>query len=412
MKVLTEADLRTRCRKTDLQEIHVQSGTFITPTARDYIKEKGLALIMDGEGYSAEKPEHMTHLRKDLLVSKNHPRIACRGKLDSLQAKILEVQVIAEKNAESELTEDLQQLLDFVRRILSCEVKETPLDFPLLLGLDDAQLREMSHHPKEYFGIGHILPGYTMGEVAVALNSVRTAVRETELAAIKAFSSEGGVERNDIIKALNRLSSAAYLLICRKLSGWYEKDRTIPLEVSARHVHLNLQHMEALFGKGYELRPKRELSQPGQYLCEERVKIMTEKGEIADVAILGPLRKQTQVEISLTDARRLGLHPPIRQSGQLEDSEDIYIVSLDNMVKAEQSVIVPKNHIHMTQEDADCFGVQDSQLVKVRVRSTRPLTFEDVIVRVDDSFRLSMHIDFDEGNACNWLSGITGELMK
>lgn len=187
---------------------------------------------------------------------------------------------------------------------------------------------------------------------------------------------------------------------------------TVPVEVSARHVHLSTEHVQALFGKGYQLQAKRELSQPGQYLCEERVKIVTAKAEIANVAILGPARKQTQVEISLTDAKILGIDPPVRQSGELAGSADIYIISNSNMVKAEQSVIVPRNHIHMTRADAKQFGVRDKQSVRVRIQGIRPLVFEDVIVRVDDRFRLNMHIDFDEANACCWQTGITAQIIK
>lgn len=238
MRVLTEADLRVRYQTDDCREIHVREGTFITPTAREYIKEKGLTLIFDrGEKFQVkesrfvsadgnkpydEKPEHMTHLRGKILIPKNHPLIICRGKLDSLQAKILEVQVIAQ--TDRLIVEDLQDLLVAVRQILASEVKDEPLKAITLLGLDDAQLREVSHHPEKYFGITHILPSHTMGEVAVALNSLRTAVRETEISAMNAFCTEGELEREDIIKALNRLSSALYVMICRKLSGWYEKD--------------------------------------------------------------------------------------------------------------------------------------------------------------------------------------------
>jgi len=191
-----------------------------------------------------------------------------------------------------------------------------------------------------------------------------------------------------------------------------KKGLAIPVEVSARHVHLSAEHVQALFGKGYQLRSKRELSQPGQYLCEERVKIITAKAEIANVAILGPVRKQTQVEISLTDAKMLGIDPPVRQSGDLAGSPDIYIMSNNSMVKAEQSVIVPKNHIHMTTADAGQFGVQDNQAVKVRIEGARPLVFENVIVRVNDNFRLNMHIDFDEANACCWQTGITAQIIQ
>jgi putative phosphotransacetylase len=202
-------------------------------------------------------------------------------------------------------------------------------------------------------------------------------------------------------------------IICTVVTEYVQTNlRTVPIEVSARHVHLSSQHVEALFGKGYQLQTKRGLSQPGQYLCEERVKIVTAKAEIAKVAILGPVRKHTQVELSMTDARTLGLNVPLRQSGDLAGSADIYLVSNQNMVKAEQSVIVPKNHIHMTEADAARFDVQDRQLVKVRIQSSRPLLFENVIVRVNENSRLNMHIDFDEANACCWQTGIVGELIK
>jgi len=239
MIVLTEADLRVRYRADDCREIHVTEGTFVTPTAREYIKEKGLSLIFDsGDNFQvkesksvsadgnkpySEKPEHLTHLRGNILIPKNHPRIICRGKLDSLQAKILEVQVMAQTDLL--MVRDLQELLAMVRKILSCEVKDEPLEAITLLGLDDVQLREVSHHPKKYFGIEHILPSHTMGEMVVALNSLRTAVRETEISAMNAFYAEGELVREDIIKALNRLSSAVYVIICRKLAGWYEKER-------------------------------------------------------------------------------------------------------------------------------------------------------------------------------------------
>lgn len=185
----------------------------------------------------------------------------------------------------------------------------------------------------------------------------------------------------------------------------------IPVEVSARHVHLTQKDVDALFGAGHQLTPKRELSQPGQFLCEERVTLITGKGEIKNVAVLGPVRKSTQVELSFTDARGLGLAVPVRQSGDTEGGGDVYIFSDKDMVRAPGSVIVAKNHIHMTCKDAQAFGVKDNQSVRVKMNTSRPVTFEDVIVRVSDQFSLAMHIDFDEANACAFQTGNTGSLL-
>lgn len=177
-------------------------------------------------------------------------------------------------------------------------------------------------------------------------------------------------------------------------------DITIPVEVSARHVHLSQAHVETLFGKGHQLTPKRELSQPGQFLCEERVRLVGEKGVFENVAVLGPVRDSTQVELSATDARQIGVRAPLRISGDLQDAGDVMITAQGRFVQAVASVIVAKNHIHMTLDDARRYGVRNGQWVNVRIESERPVTFENVTVRVDARCTLAMHIDFDEANAC------------
>lgn len=184
----------------------------------------------------------------------------------------------------------------------------------------------------------------------------------------------------------------------------------VPVEVSARHVHLTQQDVEALFGPGHTLTPKRALSQPGEFLCEERVKLVTPKGELANVAVLGPARKATQVELSLTDARALGVKAPVNLSGDLTGAGDVYLVSERAMLDARACVIAARNHIHMTVADAARFGVRDGALVNARIQSARPLTFENVVVRVRDSFALAMHIDFDEANACAFETGASAEI--
>ncbi|WP_066829058.1 phosphate propanoyltransferase [Collinsella ihumii] len=165
----------------------------------------------------------------------------------------------------------------------------------------------------------------------------------------------------------------------------------IPVEISAKHVHLSQEHVEALFGPGYTLTPKRDLSQPGQFLCEERVTVIGPKGTFKNVAVLGPVRSRTQVELSATDARTLGVKAPLRLSGDLAGCPGVFIQAGDAMVRADESVMVAQNHIHMTPADAQRLGVHDGEVVSVRMDTERPLTFDHVLVRATDTSALAMH---------------------
>lgn len=187
----------------------------------------------------------------------------------------------------------------------------------------------------------------------------------------------------------------------------------IPVEISARHVHLDREALDVLFGKGYKLTKKRDLSQSGQYLSQERVKLVTQHGQIASVGILGPLRSKVQVELSLSDARLLGLKPPIRLSGDLHDAADVLIVGPEGVVSAKGSVIVAKAHVHMTAADAEAYGVANGEHVSIRLGSDRKITLNDVIVRVREDYVLAVHIDYDEANAAQVTGGhIVGRLIK
>ena len=177
-------------------------------------------------------------------------------------------------------------------------------------------------------------------------------------------------------------------------------DGSVFAEASARHVHLTTADVARLFGEGEALNPVRDLSQPGQYLSDKRVRLVTRKGTIDNVAVLGPVRPETQVELSMTDCRSLGLKAPVNMSGDLNGAADVCIYGDTGFIEARGSVIVAKAHIHMAPSDAMAFGVSDGQHVKVRVESARPLTLDDVVIRVSEKFRLAMHIDFDEANAC------------
>lgn len=187
-----------------------------------------------------------------------------------------------------------------------------------------------------------------------------------------------------------------------------QRQEPIPIEVSAHHVHLTQEHVEALFGVGHELTRQSDLSQPGQYACREQVTLIGPRGRVERVRVLGPVRQFTQVEIAMTEQFKLGIHPPIRESGDLKDTPGITIEGPAGSVTIDKGVICAMRHIHMTPEDALRYGVRDKFTVRVCVPGDRELVFGDVRVRVDPSFRLAMHIDTDEGNAANISTGMTG----
>ncbi|MCC8023254.1 MAG: phosphate propanoyltransferase [Clostridiales bacterium] len=189
-------------------------------------------------------------------------------------------------------------------------------------------------------------------------------------------------------------------------------EKTVLVETSARHLHVCQEDLETLFGKGYALTNIKELSQPGQYACQERVCGVGPKREIAGVTILGPCRKATQVELSLTDLRCIGLRAPIRESGDLAGSPGCKLVGPCGEVELKEGVIAAKRHIHATPEDAQKYGLADKQVVQVQVESEgRSLIFGDVVVRVHPSYALAMHIDTDEANAAGLKPGTYGTIL-
>jgi ethanolamine utilization cobalamin adenosyltransferase len=259
MAVLTESMLRSRFLHEQLNEpvLQLPKGTILTPSAKSYLQEKRIDFafveknkaaeekkvdvpkheqpqigdspmkyrVIQG-GFLNEKPEHMTALHSDLLVYKDHQRIIFRGKLDSLEAKIIEAQWKVAENTHDSLTDDLSEVLAFVREILRAEVLEEKLGEFRLLNMNEKEIREMAHHPEKHFDHGHFMPDFKMGVGIVALNTVRTAVRETELAAYQAFKKEDGTtERDDIILALNRLSSLCYVMMVKYRTGHYKMEK-------------------------------------------------------------------------------------------------------------------------------------------------------------------------------------------
>ena len=190
------------------------------------------------------------------------------------------------------------------------------------------------------------------------------------------------------------------------------EEAPIPVEISAHHAHLSQADVEKLFGPGHQLTPMHELSQPGQFACEEQVHLVGPKGRIAKVRVLGPTRKETQVEIAMTEQFKLGVQPPIRQSGDLAGTPGVTLEGPYGSTTIERGVICAQRHIHMTPEDAMRFHVRDNYVVRVRIEGERQLIFGDVVVRVNPGFRLAMHIDTDEGNAGNIQTGMLGYIEE
>lgn len=183
----------------------------------------------------------------------------------------------------------------------------------------------------------------------------------------------------------------------------------VELEASGRHVHVTKEQAVTLFG--HALTPKRELSQPGQYLSNERVTVIGPKGEFRNVAVLGPERPEAQVEISLTDGRQLGIDPPVRPSGKVEDTPGAILVGPCGRVELSRGVMAAQRHIHMHPEDAARMGVQDKQMVRLQTYTARPVVFEETLVRVHPDFQTRVHLDFDEANACGFRAGDLGRIL-
>lgn len=262
MSVITESDIRNLIQSGSLSEkdnFYVDPHTILTPSAKSYLAEKGILMkyrenqsinesqTIKAKGVNSsttnskageevtvyetlfggtlyEKPEHMTHLRGTVLVFKDHPRIALRGAIDTLESEIILAQVVAQRLGKEKIVTDLEEVIRFIRKLLRCEVSQEPVGEFQLQGLNEHDLREQSYHPSQYFGIRHFLPTVKHGEMVAYLNKLRTLTRSTELIAYSAFKDEfGQVSREDIIQAFNRLSSLFWIMMFKELSGKYKE---------------------------------------------------------------------------------------------------------------------------------------------------------------------------------------------
>jgi acetate kinase len=228
----------------------------------------------------------------------------------------------------------------------------------------------------------------------------RISTDDSKVAALVVPTDEERMMAREALRTLSR----SY--ITRVLEA--QKQQPFMVEVSAHHIHLTQEHVEALFGKGHQLTKHADLSQPGQYACKEQLAIVGPKGRIERVRVLGPTRKYTQIEIAMTEQFKIGVHPPIRESGDIADSPGCTLESPAGSVKVDRGVICALRHVHMTPEDALRYGVRDKSVVRVRITGERELVFGDVLVRVDPSFALAMHIDTDEANAASVETGAQG----
>jgi propanediol utilization protein len=186
---------------------------------------------------------------------------------------------------------------------------------------------------------------------------------------------------------------------------------TIEMEASGRHIHLSRAHVDALFGPGCRLTPTKDLSQPGQFACRERVTLVGPKGELSNVVVLGPEREETQVEVSLTDAVALGLSPPVRQSGDLAGTPGLTVRNGDRSVTLDHGLIAARRHIHMTPQDAARWGLSDNQTVGLQTLTARPVVFQNTVVRVSPRYATRVHLDYDEANACGFQKGDLGMIL-
>ncbi len=241
MRVITESDLRSKCLRSG-DTIFLELYDYVTSQAEEYIKNNGLIVIRasdehrpmpmgkkaesyvseDGKQTFKEKPEHMTHLRDNILVPKNSARIRYRGMLDYAQAKTIEVQILAEQQGYKKASDDLQSVLLLLRKLMSCDVLDTPLEDFDLLGLEEKEIREISHNPQKYIGIDHLLPDRRCGALCASVNVLRTILRQTEISAMDAYFTDDKFINQDVICALNRLSSAVYIIYCRLMAGFYK----------------------------------------------------------------------------------------------------------------------------------------------------------------------------------------------
>lgn len=435
--IVTESDLRANWARKKITVLKIPSGSVITPPAREFIRNKGISVEIEGEGVvdftgltynasshsrkeilhttepfakKAEKPEHMTHLNGKKLVVKSDPVIRLRGELDSFISQLVETQLWFIGRGFTGMAEKLEEVVVFCRGLMQAEVMEKEFEFPSMFGFDKEQLREVSHNPMKYFGVKHSFVSRKHGMSVAKLHVLRAKSREVELAAVNAFvNTDGTCSREDIVSALNRLSSIMYILVCLEKARVKEAGAVkgeekvrrfeVNIGVSNRHIHLSQENLETLFGAGYRLKKRKDLSQPGQYAAEESLEVIGPKGRLEGVRILGPVRKEAQVEISVSDSIKLGVEPLIRDSGDLDNTPGITLAGPNGILELKKGVIIARRHLHLDPVTAAELGLADKDVITAYLRTERPIRLEGIGVRVNEQYAADLHIDTDEANA-------------
>jgi putative phosphotransacetylase len=211
------------------------------------------------------------------------------------------------------------------------------------------------------------------------------------------------VDQNELVQLIKKVTI--------QVLAQNQTQSEVPIAVSNRHVHLSKEHVERLFGRGYQLNKLKDLSQPGQFACKETVTLIGPKGKVEKVRVLGPARGDTQIEVSLYDGFSLGITPPIRDSGDIEGTPSVIIQGPRGQLKVEKGLICAARHIHMHSDDAVRFNVTNGQRVQVKVQGQRGVVFDNVLIRVSPKYRLEMHIDLDEANAAQIKNGQIGVII-
>jgi acetate kinase len=344
-----------------------------------------------------ERTEKLTASQSEEMLNKKSGLLGLSG----ISSDMREVQKAAEEGQRRALLA-LKTYCYRVRKYIGSYVAAMggldTLIFTGGIGQGSAEVRALAMQGLECMGI--TLDPQRNREARGFEQVCRISTDDSKVAVLVVPTDEERMMAREALRALSR----SY--ITRVLQA--QKQNPFLVEVSAHHIHLTQEHVEALFGKGHQLTKHADLSQPGQYACKEQLAIVGPKGRIERVRVLGPTRKYTQIEIAMTEQFKLGVHPPVRESGDIADTPGCTLESPTASVKLDRGVICALRHVHMTPEDALRYGVRDKSIVRVHITGDRKLIFGDVLVRVDPSFALAMHIDTDEANAASVQTGAQG----
>ena len=348
-----------------------------------------LAFLERSEGLTAEQSEEMLNKKSGLLG------------LSGVSSDMREVQAAADEGNQRALLA-LKAYCYRVRKYVGSYVAAMggvdAVIFTGGIGQGSAEVRALALQGLDCMGIK--LDVQRNREARGFDEVCRISTDDSRVAVLVVPTDEERMMAREALRALSRSYIAGVLAA--------QKQQPFLVEVSAHHVHLTQEHVEKLYGAGHQLTRHTDLSQPGQFSCKEQVTLVGPKGRIERVRVLGPVRKATQVEIAMTEQFKLGVHPPVRESGDIANTPGCTLEGPDGSVQLERGVICALRHIHMTPADALRYGVRDKSFVRVRIAGDRELVFGDVLVRVDPKFSLAMHIDTDEGNAAGIETGVQG----